>query len=227
MQLKMALEKYTKVKSRSTQPGTPDKALHEQLQEDCHSLIYMINEIDKSIDAAEKNPQRFKIGQAELSDRRRWVLSTKRKIEGIANNTLPLQQHTTTTTTNMNVAKDISPRNATTKLAAAIREENDSFIASEAETQQVLMNRQDRELDELSHHVVRIGELGRDMGQELDIQGQMLDDLSLEMDGTNTRLALAQKKIQHVLDKAGSRGQLFIIALLIIVLVVLIFLAIA
>ena len=37
--------------------------------------------------------------------------------------------------------------------------------------------RQDQELDDLSSHVVRIGELGKEMGQELHVQGQLLDEL--------------------------------------------------
>jgi syntaxin 6 len=65
------------------------------------------------------------------------------------------------------------------------------------------------------------------MGQELGTQGQLLDDLGYEMDVTQTRLAAAQKKVQYVLEKAGSRGQLIIIAVLVVVLVVLIFLAIS
>jgi hypothetical protein len=89
------------------------------------------------------------------------------------------------------------------------------------------MQRQDIELDELSSHVVRIGELGREMGQELGLQGQMLDELGEEMDGTHTRLAAAQKKVQYVLDRAGSKGQLCIIAALVVALVILIFLIIA
>ena len=40
----------------------------------------MVAEIDKSIDAAERNPQRFNLGQAEVSDRRRWVMSVRRQL---------------------------------------------------------------------------------------------------------------------------------------------------
>jgi hypothetical protein len=52
--------------------------------------------------------------------------------------------------------------------------------------------RQDEDLDQLSHHVVRIGELGKEMGQELHMQGQMLDELDQEIEGTSTRIAAAQ-----------------------------------
>lgn len=39
-----------------------------------------LEEIDKSIDAAERNPQRFKLSQQEISDRRKWVMSTRRQV---------------------------------------------------------------------------------------------------------------------------------------------------
>lgn len=40
--------------------------------------------------------------------------------------------------------------------------------------------------------MVRIGELGKEMGQELHMQGQMLDELDQEIEGTSTRIAAAQ-----------------------------------
>lgn len=55
---------------------------------------------------------------------------------------------------------------------------------------------------------------------------QLLDELDAEIEGTSTRLAAAQKKVQYVLDKAGTKGQFLIILFLIVVLVVLIVLAI-
>ena len=144
-------------------------------------------------------------------------MSTRRQVEGIADGTIGPKQ----------AAPPPHPTSTAAKLAAAVREENQDFIQSEGGRQQILMTQQDQELDVLSHHVVRIGELGREMGQELDTHGQMLDELGGEMDGTQTRLAAAQKKVQYVLEKAGAKGQLIIIAVLVIVLIVLLLLAIA
>ena len=39
-------------------------------------------------------------------------------------------------------------------------------------------------------HVLRIGELGKEMGQELDAQGELLDEFGYEMVGTQTRCVL-------------------------------------
>ena len=84
---------------------------------------------------------------------------------------------------------------------------------------------QDDDLDHLGEHVVRIGQMGRQIGEELGQQSTMLDELDADIDGTSNRLAAAQKKMTHVLKKAGLRGQLCIIAVLIVLLVVLLLVA--
>lgn len=211
MQLTALLAKFETFSA--TRPNTEAwRTLDDEIQEESHNLQYMIDEIDRSIDAAEKNPKRFLLTQAEISDRRKWLMKSRRQIEAIINGNLPSKKQ------HLGVEE---------KLANAVEDENNDFIQSEGERQQLLMAQQDQELDVLNQHVVRIGELGREMGQELDSQGQLLDDLGEEMEGTQTRLAAAQRKVQYVLDKAGTKGQLLIIAFLVVVLVVLIFLAIA
>lgn len=217
LQLKALIIKYEKL--RAAPANSPQwRELDDEVQEECDSLKYMINELDKAIDNAERNPQRFRLSQAEISERRKWIMSTRRQVEGISDGTLPPRQ---------SAAPAQTPTTAAAKLAAAVQDENEGFIRSEGDRQQMMMAHQDEELDVLSHHVVRIGELGREMGQELDSQGQLLDELGVEMEGTQTRLAAAQKKVQYVLEKAGSKGQFIIILILIVVLVVLVFLAIA
>lgn len=88
-------------------------------------------QIDKSIDAAEKNPQRFKLSQAELSDRRKWVMSVRRQLEavtgGLAAGPSP------------GGAGSAGAGDAAGKLAAAAFQENERFIASEGDRQQILM----------------------------------------------------------------------------------------
>ena len=81
---------------------------------------------------------------------------------------------------------------------------------------------QDEELDQLGHHVERLGGLGREIHGELESQSRMLDDLDEEVEGTHHRLAAAQKKMNNVLKKMGLRGQLCLIAFLIAILVLLI-----
>ena len=90
---------------------------------------------------------------------------------------------------------------------------------------ETVSRRQDEDLDQLGEHVVRIGQMGRQIGEELTQQGELLDELDTDIDGTTNRLAAAQKKMNHVLQKAGLKGQLAIIGILIVLLVVLLLLA--
>lgn len=215
LQLSSLLAKFETF--QATRPNTQAwRTLDNEVQEECHNLQYMIDEIDRAIDAAEKNPKRFLLTQAEISERRKWVMKSRRQVEAISDGNFPNLP-----------TKNQKVNGVDAKLANAVEDENSDFIRSEGERQQLLMAQQDQELDVLNQHVVRIGELGREMGQELNSQGQLLDDLGEEMEGTQTRLAAAQKKVQYVLDRAGTKGQLLIIAFLVVVLVVLIFLAIA
>jgi hypothetical protein len=107
------------------------KGLQAELGDDCQSLEYMVAEIDKSIDAAERNPQRFNLSQQELSDRRKWVMATRRQLgaltRGLAGGA------------NGSAAATAGPTNAAGRLAAAVNEENDRFIHSEGDRQQLLM----------------------------------------------------------------------------------------
>ena len=49
-----------------------------------HPPVVQVAEIEKSIDAAEANPARFRLTQAELSSRRKWAMTTRRQAERVA-----------------------------------------------------------------------------------------------------------------------------------------------
>ena len=85
--------------------------------------------------------------------------------------------------------------------------------------------RQDDDLDQLGDHVQRIGHMGLQIHDELQGQNILLERLDEDVEETTTRLAAAQKKINTVLQKAGLRGQLMIIGILLLLLVILIMIA--
>lgn len=250
MQVQSVKSKHERLRS-SKAGSTRAQELQREVHEDCVGVIYMLDEVDKSVDAAEKNPKRFKLSQAEISERRKWVMSTRRRLETYLQDIsslpevkdgngdgprvpeaekyslIPEESRQAEMGTSASRLDHSASNTVAGKLERSMRDENDAFIRSEGQHQAQIMAQQDTELDVLSHHVVRIGELGREMGQELDSQGQLLDEFGEEMEVTGTRLAAAQRKVQYVLDKAGTKGQLLIILVLVVVLVILIFLAIA
>lgn len=67
--------------------------------------------------------------------------------------------------------------------------------------------------------------MGLQIHDELQTQNVMLEQLDEDVEQTTSRLAAAQKKINTVLQKAGLRGQLMIIGILLVLLVVLVLIA--
>jgi syntaxin of plants SYP6 len=203
MQLQETERKYRKYRTLTT----ANTSNTSSLQDDVEGLRYMVNEVRKSIETAARNPSRFRLTKSDIDERRHWVDSVTARIDTVSSEiwqTTRADHETYTTEDNT----------------------DDYIIKGELGQQEQIIARQDQELDVLGQHVLRIGELGRDMGQELDAQGQLLEDFGYEMQGTQTRLAAAQRKVQYVLDRAGTRGQLLIIGVLIIVLVILLFMVI-
>ncbi|CAL5219033.1 g792 [Coccomyxa viridis] len=192
----------------------PDKKrLGADVEDECKSIAWQVDEMEKAVDVAEKNMSRFGLSQAEISNRRKWVMQTRKKCESIMSSlegSHKVQIY------------DSDNGNATKGLRAAAAQENDAHINSESDRQQLLIRQQDDELDQLGQHVERLGGLGREIHGELESQSRMLDDLDEEVEGTHHRLAAAQKKMNNVLKKMGLRGQLCLIAFLIAILVLLI-----
>ena len=89
------------------------------------------------------------------------------------------------------------------------------------EHQQLLVRRQDEDLDDISVSISRIGQVGLTIGDELASQSKMLEDLEEDVDGVNARLAAAERKMREVLKKVGLRGQICVIIFLTIILFIL------
>ncbi|BDA42077.1 probable Syntaxin-6 [Coccomyxa sp. Obi] len=192
----------------------PDKKrLESEIEDECKSIAWQVDEMEKAVDVAEKNMARFGLSQAEISGRRKWVLQTRRQCESV------MASLEASHSVALNVGLDTGT--PTGKLGSAAAQDNDRFINSEGDRQQLLLRQQDDELDQLGQHVERLGGLGREIHGELESQSRMLDELDEEVETTHHRLAAAQKKMNNVLKKMGMRGQLCLIVFLIIVLVLL------
>ncbi|XP_059318649.1 syntaxin-61-like [Lycium ferocissimum] len=132
-----------------------------------------------------------------------------------------------TSTSNLNELLRLPDSDQNERSDAYSARDNDDFISSESDRQLLLMRQQDDELDELSASVVRIGDIGLTMHDELLAHDKIVNELGIEMDSTSNRLDFVQKKVAMVMKKASVKGQMMIICfriVLFIVLFVLVFL---
>lgn len=88
--------------------------------------------------------------------------------------------------------------------------------------QQMLMNDQDERLNLLSHSIGRQNDLSLQIGSELDMHHQLLEETDTAMDRTAASLGRAKRRLDKVADEAKQHGSTITIVLLIFILLILI-----
>eukprot|EP00889_Picochlorum_renovo_P006198 jgi/Picre1/33228/NNA_008553.t1 len=108
----------------------------EELKDDVEGLRYMLQEIKRSVDTASKNPNRFRLTNAEIQDRKAWMDHVGQRVEQLSSNIWTISQRSR-----------VSPYGETRDV------ENDRFIETEMSHQEQIVARQDQDLDVLGDHV--------------------------------------------------------------------------
>lgn len=88
--------------------------------------------------------------------------------------------------------------------------------------QQEMMDDQDERLNLLSHSIGRQKDLSMQIGSELDIHHDLLEDTDAAMDRTAARLGKARRRLDKVADDAKQYGSTITIVVLIFILLILI-----
>eukprot|EP00899_Mesostigma_viride_P007238 jgi/Mesvir1/16515/Mv10065-RA.1 len=202
--------------------GPEKTALAGELDKDCGSVGWQVEELEKAIAVAESNMVKFHVTAEEISSRRRWTGSTRIKLA-----TMRRTVASATAALNAAAAAGSSSSHSITgssiemKLRAKM-EANEKFLASEREAQQSLLKQQDQDLDELSESVARLGGVGLTIHDELKSQEGLLEEFHADLDGASNRLEMVQRRMQAILRQGGTRLQIALVVILLILLAVLI-----
>mmetsp|Transcript_28776 Transcript_28776/g.81038 ORF Transcript_28776/g.81038 Transcript_28776/m.81038 type:complete len:228 (+) Transcript_28776:140-823(+) len=181
--------------------------LKHEVQEGCESVSWQVDQLQRAIDISAKNPERFNLDNEELDSRKNWASSARLKVEEVRRGMASLAKRGLT---------------AADSNAAVAIQRHDDFIGGQGDQQMQIMRQQDDDLDDLSHQVATIGNIGLTIHEELESQNQLLEELDEDMDATQSRLAAVQQKINKVLQRVSAKGQMCIIVALSVILVVLV-----
>ncbi|KAH0878747.1 hypothetical protein HID58_066141 [Brassica napus] len=182
-----------------------------------------VDELEKAITVAAKDPALYGIDQAELERRRRWTSNARTQVRNVKTGVLAGKG-------NAGVGNASEVRlelmrmpnsNEANRYDQYGGRDDDGFVQSESDRQMLLIKQQDEELDELSKSVERIGGVGLTIHDELVAQERIIDELGTEMDSTKNRLDFVQKKVGMVMKKAGAKGQMMMICFLLVLFIIL------
>ncbi|XP_009113654.1 syntaxin-61 isoform X3 [Brassica rapa] len=182
-----------------------------------------VDELEKAITVAAKDPALYGIDEAELERRRRWTSNARTQVRNVKTGVLAGKG-------NAGVGNASEVRLELMRMPNSSEanrydqyggRDDDGFVQSESDRQMLLIKQQDEELDELSKSVERIGGVGLTIHDELVAQERIIDELGTEMDSTKNRLDFVQKKVGMVMKKAGAKGQMMMICFLLVLFIIL------
>jgi len=180
--------------------------------EECESLSWELDELDRAVAVAERDMARFGLTPGEIQERKRWSAATRAKVDDAR----AVAQSRMSANAGRGGGGDAA-FGGDARTGGDIRMNESGFD----DHQQLLVRRQDEDLDDISASISRIGQVGLTIGEELASQSKMLEDLEEDVDGVNARLAAAERKMREVLKKVGLRGQICVIIFLTIILFIL------
>ncbi|KAL8248054.1 hypothetical protein R6Q59_009270 [Mikania micrantha] len=190
--------------------------LTKELLSNCESIEWQVDELEKAISVASRDPSLYGINEVELEKRRKWSSTARIQVANI--------KKAVSTSSFGGMRQELMRMPKThhqDRNAPYIAIDNDDFISSESDRQMLLIKQQDEELDELSASVERIGSVGLTIHDELIAQEKIIEELGSEMDSTSNRLDFVQKKVAVVMKKVSAKGQMMMILFLIVLFIVL------
>lgn len=190
----------------------------QQLLSNCESIEWQVDELEKAISVAARDPSLYGINNTELDKRRKWTNTARVQVGNIKK---AVTGKESINFGGMRQELMRMPKSSQQQDRYVAIDNNDDFISSESDTQMLLIRQQDEELDELSASVERIGSVGLTIHDELLSQDKIIEDLGSEMESTSNRLDFVQKKVGMVMKKASAKGQMMMILFLIVLFIIL------
>ncbi|CAH1445500.1 unnamed protein product [Lactuca virosa] len=198
--------------------------LTNELLSNCESIEWQVDELEKAISVAARDPAKYGIDPPELERRFKWTRTARTQVVNVKKSVMGTDLNGRSSSTFSGMRQELmslpSPRQQD-RASHYIAKDHDDFISSESDRQLLLVRQQDEELDELSESVQRIGSVGLTIHDELHAQEKLLEELGSEMDSTSNRLDFVQKKVAVVMKKASAKGQMMMILFLIVLFIVL------
>ncbi|XP_012268524.1 syntaxin-6 isoform X2 [Athalia rosae] len=202
-----------------------------ELRNALRSIEWDLEDLEDTICIVEKNPNKFKIDNKELTIRRNFIEKTREMVK-IMKEKMNLSRGRDRDHTARQPLLDNSPArvpvtHGTTKYSKLENEmdsPNRQFLEDTLQQQDTMMHHQDEQLDMIGESIGTLKTVSRQINTELDEQAVMLDDFGNELEVTDSKLDATMKKMAKVLHMSNDRRQWVAIGVLTAILVFLIIL---
>jgi len=224
--LKQTDEHYERWQVLVSQPGAGDEDeldwTKKELLANVKSIGWDLDEMSDAISAMESNPGRFKVTASEVSARKGFVAKTKAHIAEIQSRVNGAAAKAKESAAKRSALMGGGTTSRYAKLQAEAESSNDAFIDDQAQKQEMIMREQDSQLEEVGATIGVLKHMGTVIGDELEDQNQLLDELDDMVVSTSERVKRTIQKVDNVLAISKDGKQSCMICVLVIALIILI-----
>lgn len=205
---KTLFERWNQYQDPSSLPSKEDiDWTTSELRKGLRSIEWDLEDLEETVAIVEKNPKKFKIDEKEIKSRKAFIEQSKNEVKCMKEAILESK------------AKNKKMRPSSMELFNSSRTAKYTSLRNEVESpvrrlldhtqqqQQELMVTQDEELEGIQTSVGTLKSMSKQIGNELDEQSVMLDDLGHDMDNTESKIDGALKKMAKVLHMSNDRRQ--------------------
>jgi len=195
----------------------------DELKKGVKDIEVDLQELERTVAIVESNRSKFKIEETEIISRKGFIESIKQRVNVIKDDLYSPR-------TRGKIDKDqrdqlqqkkVVQTDKYAKLHNALEEDNDNFISSQQQKQQLIMGKLDNKYEVLHEAVGTLHQMGIQIDQTLDEQSKMITEIDEEVDKLDTGIKGAIQRVNKLIDSTKDSTQWCIIAFLAIILVVL------
>mmetsp|Transcript_25421 Transcript_25421/g.33188 ORF Transcript_25421/g.33188 Transcript_25421/m.33188 type:complete len:263 (+) Transcript_25421:86-874(+) len=213
------------LQNTNTATNSEFRDIRKALIRELASAEKKLSNLNLTVEAVEGNREQFShIDDAELSERKAFIIETKKTIKHIASD---IRSDKARKKMEQDERQHMARSQPESNLGAktAFQSQNTDYVLDQRARAQVTLKQQDEELEEIGMAVDRVGDMAGNIKDELESQKVMLNSLETDMDDTTTRLNTVMGHLGKLL-KTKDRCQLMSIIILTITLAVLVILVI-
>jgi len=190
------------------------------------SIQWDVEDLLDTVNAVEANPLKFELSPSEVGERKLFIKDVKIKLNSIETELADseVQSKSRESGRSLLLGGLRSNKNKYERLDNEMVESNDRYIQDQYQQQQLLVREQDDMLQQVGRSVSVLKSMGHQIGDELDEQAVILDELNHEMEETGSKLQTVLLRVEKMLKLADDKKQTYVLIGLIVLIIFLLIL---
>lgn len=186
-----------------------------EIKNGIRSIEWDLEDLTETVNIVESNPMKFNLTPNDIIERRDFIVDTREKVKSMKEKFNDPRVLSKIEKNQRNSLIKNSHSNKYEKLDNEMVNSNQRYIGDTQAQQQILMDQQDNQLEHVHRSVNVLKSMGGQIGNELEEQAIIIDELSHEVDQTDSRLQTVLVRVEKMLRLADDRRQTYVLVALI------------